>query len=49
MDTNIMKKADRKLLEYYAKLQKANNTKQAVCGQSLCDKKLRKRGALANS
>ena len=46
---NTMKKADRKLLEYYAKLQKANNTKQAIRRQSLCDKELRKRGKMANS
>lgn len=49
MDTNTMKKADRKLLEYYAKLQKANNTKQGVCRQSLGNKKLRERGTVANS
>ena len=44
-----LKNADKKLLDYYAKLQSDNKNKQGVCQQTLCDKKLRKRGGLEDS
>ena len=42
-------KADRRLKEYYAKLQSANRKKQGVCNGSQGSEKLRERAKVHNS